>query len=237
MISLIIPTYNEAENITQLISTIDRALTSPKVRDYELLVVDDDSPDKTWALAEKMAKNYPVTVIRRIKERGLATAVVEGFRRSKGDIVGVMDADLSHPPALLPELLVPIEQGRSDITVGSRLVDGGGVEDWPVHRKLVSEAARLLARPLTPVKDIMSGYFFLKRNVLGNVILRPKGYKILLEILVKGKYSSVEEIPFLFKNRSVGQSKLNFVVQLDYLKHLVQLYRFKFGFRRKQTTI
>lgn len=221
LVSLIIPTYNEAENIKRLLPEVERYL---KDISYEVIIVDDNSPDETW----KMARNFKnVRVIRRMGERGLATAVIRGFHEAKADVIGVMDADLSHPPSKLPELVKPILNKKYEVVVGSRLIRGGAVEEWPFIRKMTSFGARLLARPLTPVKDIMSGFFFFHRSVIKGVELKPVGYKILLEILVKGHYQDALEIPFIFRNREVGQSKLNAHEYWNYVRHLGRLYQWK----------
>lgn len=223
MISIIIPTYNEADNIPLL---LDKIAKNMKNIEYEMIVVDDNSPDKTWLVAEKLKIKYPLKVLRRINKRGLSSAVLDGFRIAKGDILGVIDADLSHPPDKIPKLIKAIREGY-DFVIGSRLVKGGKVEKWPFHRRFISWFARLLARPLTPVKDIMSGFFFIKKSVIKNRKFKPKGYKIALELLVKGKYDKVKEIPITFRNREGGQSKLSIKVQLEYLSQLSGLYIYK----------
>ena len=176
-ISVIVPTYNEAENIKKLIPMIDSVL---KDYDYEIIVVDDNSPDGTAEVAKKLAEQYPVKVLIREKKKGLASAILYGFMNANGDVLGVIDADLQHPPELLGEMAKKIEDGY-DIVIASRYVKGGGTEGWSFHRWLISKVAILLARPLTNVKDPMSGCFLLS-------------YKPLLEILVKNSYSRVIEI-------------------------------------------
>ncbi len=223
-LSIVVPTYNERENLPLLIKKINDVL---KEIDFELIVVDDDSPDKTWELAQQMAKEYPFTkVIRRINERDLATAVLEGFRNSKGDILAVMDADLQHPPEKLMGMFEKIIKG-ADIVIGSRYVEGGEIEEWDVVRKFYSKFATLLAHIFLPrsriIKDPMSGFFMLKRKVIENVELNPIGYKILLEILAKGKYNSIEEVPIRFRKREKGKSSLNLANQIKYLRHLLRL--------------
>ncbi|HLD05563.1 MAG TPA: polyprenol monophosphomannose synthase [Candidatus Nanoarchaeia archaeon] len=221
LVSLIIPTYNEAENIRKLIPEIEQYL---KGIAHELIVVDDNSPDGTWKIAGTF-KN--VRVIRRIGERGLATAVIRGFHEAKADVIGVMDADQSHPPKKLLELIKPLLQKKAGVVIGSRLIPGGSVENWPFIRKMTAWGARILARPLTPVKDVMSGFFFFQRNVIKGVELKPVGYKILLEILVKGHYHKALEIAYVFRNREVGHSKLNANEYWNYVRHLVRLYTWK----------
>ena len=221
-ISIILPTFNEAGNIALLIEKILAFVSDP----LEILVVDDDSPDKTWETAIKLQKKYPVVVLRRTKNKGLSPAVIDGFKIAKGKIIGVIDADLSHPPERLPLMISYINKGY-DVVIGSRLVKGGKVEEWPAHRKLISWGARLLARPLTPVRDIMSGYIILRKDVLKRGKLKAKGYKIALDILVRCKVKKVKEVPILFRNRSVGESKLSSKVYVHYVEHLAQLYGFK----------
>ena len=222
--SIIIPTYNEAKNIGKLIRDISKVMSGQPYK-FELIVVDDNSPDGTAEEARKLTK-YPVRVICRKKEKGLSSAVLRGFKEAKGDIVGVIDADFSHPPEKIPEVIEPVIKGY-DISVGSRLVKGGEVEEWPVHRKLISFIARMAARPLTSVKDIMSGFFFLRKNILKGSRLVPRGYKILLEILVKCRYNRAKEVPYVFRNREVGESKLGTKVYLDYVAQLFSLYLYK----------
>lgn len=219
MISIIIPTYNEAGNIRKLISAIRAELSR---KDFEIIIVDDNSPDGTWKISRELSKKYPeLRVIRRKNERGLSSAVIRGFVESKGDILGVIDADLSHPPQLMNKMIDACKD--NDIVIASRYVHRGR-ENMSLFRKLVSKGATLMARPLTNVSDPMSGYFFFRRKVIDDAELKPKGYKILLEILVKGKYNRVKEIYFSFGKRYHGKSKLGSKVYIDYLVHLILLY-------------
>ena len=219
---MVVPTYNEAGNIQTLLEEIHDSL---KAVDYEIIVVDDDSPDGTSKVAEELGGEYPVRVITRRDERGLSSAVLKGISESEGDVVAVMDADLSHSPEYLKTMLDEI--GEHDIVVGSRLVKGGVVELWPFYRKLISEGARVLAIPLTHVKDFLSGYFMLKKEVVDGVELNPIGYKILLEILVKGRYGKVKEVPIIFRNRTGGKSKMTLSTHYEYVVHLMRLYYHK----------
>ncbi|MDK2915437.1 MAG: dolichol-phosphate mannosyltransferase [Thermococcaceae archaeon] len=226
-VSVIIPTYNERENLEELFDRIKRALEG---YDYEIIVVDDDSPDKTWELAQTLSEKYPVKVIRRIEEKGLSSAVIRGFREATGDVFVVMDADLQHPPEKIPELLKAIENG-ADVAIASRYVPGGKVENWYWYRKLISRGAIMVGRLALPrirgVKDPVSGFFALRREVVEGVELNPVGFKILLEILVKGKYSRVEEVPFTFGLRKAGESKLGGKTILSYIKHVYRLMRWE----------
>jgi dolichol-phosphate mannosyltransferase len=146
------------------------------------------------------------------------------MKDAKGEILCVIDADLSHPPEVIPDMLKEITEGRAELVIGSRRVAGGGIENWPMKRKVVSKCASLIARPLTKVKDPMSGFFMLKRSVIEGIELKPKGYKIGLEIIVKGKYEHLVEVPYVFKDRAKGESKLGGKVIKNYMSHVIGLY-------------
>lgn len=235
IVSVIVPTYNERENIRNLIPII-----SENLRDFEheIIVVDDNSPDGTAMVVEELSKDYHVKVLKRSGKLGLASAVVHGFKHARGDYLGVIDADLQHPPEQLKDFVINVMNG-SDVAVGSRYTTGGNTEGWSTFRTIVSRGATLLSKPLTKVKDPMSGYFFLKRKVIKNISFEPTGYKILLEILTKGAYNKVKEIPYTFRIRTIGKSKLGVGEFSSYLKLLYQLYGFKlnqvydFRIRRK----
>jgi len=219
-LSIIVPTYNERENVRPLIERIDETLGKGN---YEILVVDDNSPDGTADVAESLSKDYPVRVIRRPGKSGLASAIVHGMRRAEGDIVGVIDADLQHPPELMAQLVEAVTQGN-DIAIASRYVAGGVVENWSLLRKIVSRGAILLARPLTEARDPMSGCFVLNREVVTGREFKPAGFKILLEILVRGKYERIKEVPYTFRERQKGETKLGLAEYARYLKLLCRLY-------------
>lgn len=227
LISLIIPTLNEREAIAPLFLRLDavaRSLAPSHL--LEVVLVDDASTDGTVAAARACVVSFSLVVIER-KERGLATAVIAGFAVATWDVLGVMDADLSHPPELIPQLVAALE--TADLVVASRHAPGGVVEEWPWYRLYASTLMMQLSWPLgVPVCDPLSGFFFLHRSVLGGVTLSPIGYKILLEILVKGTYATVREVPYTFKNRGVGKSKMDMAEALRYLQHLGRLYRWKF---------
>lgn len=223
MISIIVPTYNEKDNLDDLVRRITDACTGAGI-DPEIVIVDDNSPDGTGNRAEELAKTHRMKVIHRAGKLGLSSAVIEGFGVSSGSILVVMDADLSHPPETIPDMVKKIQSGEAEVVVGSRYVKGGGVENWPFHRKVISKGATFIARGLTKVKDPMSGFFALKREVLDGAVLNPVGYKIGLEILVKGKYSKVVEVPIHFANRKAGSSKLGGMEMLRYVDHVSMLY-------------
>jgi len=223
LVSIIVPTYNEVENIETLVTSIFRALGSHKIKG-EIVIVDDNSPDGTAAAAEKLKERYEVKVIRRADKGGLSSAVLDGLKAAHGEIIGVMDADLSHPPEAISGLVKPLLEGKADMTIGSRYVAGGKTSGWPVKRKVVSKTASILARPLTGVRDPMSGFFFFKRGIIEGKTLNPSGYKIGLEILVKSDSRRIDEIPYVFVERRKGKSKLGMKENMEYLLHLVKLY-------------
>ena len=223
-LSIIVPTYNEKDNIPVLVKELDAALHDI---DFELIIVDDDSPDRTWEVAENLASTHPfVRVIRRRNERDLSTAVLTGFERSTGEVLAVMDADLQHPPEKVSAMFKRIRNG-ADVVVGSRYVEGGEIEEWSVIRKLYSKGATLLAHIFVPksrvTKDPLSGFFMIKKTVVDDVELTPTGYKILLEILAKGKINKAEEEPIIFRKRERGKSSLGLGVLLKYIRHLLHL--------------
>lgn len=225
-LSLVVPTYNEAGNIVEL---LDRVREAMRGRELEVWVVDDGSPDGTADAAKRYAAAHPeVRVVRRSNERGLSSAVIEGFRRSTGELLAVMDADLSHDPALLPALADAVRNG-ADLAVGSRRVPGGGADKWPAHRRLASNLATGLATAWlgVPLRDPMSGYFVLRREVFEAVRerLRPRGYKILLEIACRADGIKMVELPFVFKDRKQGVSKLSPKIAAEYLWSLWELGR------------
>jgi dolichol-phosphate mannosyltransferase len=223
LLSLIVPTYNERENLPLLAERIHKSLNN---YDYEILIVDDDSPDGTAQLAQTLAEIYPIKVICRKGERGLASAVIAGFDHARGEVLGVIDADLQHPPEMIPELLREMQAGL-EVVIASRYIPGGGVEGWHLSRKIISKGATALARILLPsirrVKDPLSGFFLLKRKVIQDVKLKPIGYKILLEVLAKGRVNKVKEVPYTFKQRIWGKSSLDLREEVNYLEHVFTL--------------
>jgi dolichol-phosphate mannosyltransferase len=225
IISIVTPTYNECENIKLLIEGISQVMSGCK---YEIIVVDDNSSDGTGEIAKELSRDYPVKILVRNGKFGLASAILTGFEHARGNLLGVIDADLQHPPEYLLEFVKAIEQDEYDIAIGSRYTNGGGIEGWSKKRLLTSKVAVLLAKPLAgKVRDPMSGFFFLKRSVIEGVRLNPTGYKLGLEILVKGNYNKVKEIPYTFKPRKNGASKLNKNEILSYLRLLKDLYLYK----------
>jgi dolichol-phosphate mannosyltransferase len=226
-ISIVIPTFNERNNIVPLLERLSRTFSN---RNYEILLVDDNSTDGTIDVATEMANKYPVKVLVRKNERGLATAVLYGIKYARGNIIGVMDADLQHPPEVNTELLKAVENG-ADMAVASRYVPGGGCPNWGLTRRIISKGALSIAHVFLPstrrVKDPMSGFFMFKRDGMEKIEFKPRGYKILLEMLVMGKFQNVVEVPFTFEDRSSGRSKMKARQQIDYLKHILSLMKRK----------
>ena len=219
LVSLITPTYNECENIALLAQELFKILEQQSDIDLELIVVDDNSPDGTGQAAEALAAQYPVKVVHRPGKLGLGSAVMAGFARSDRPYLGVIDADLSHDPAILPQLIRGLRE--YDLTFGSRFGLTSRVEKWAWHRKLISMVGVGAARLLTGAEDPLAGYFFLRREVIDGLQLTSSGYKIFLEILVKGQWSRHLSVPFIFRNRQFSHSKLNLREHLLFAKQLL----------------
>ena len=227
-LSIIVPTYQEAENLPGLLERID-AVRREYGLSLEVLIMDDDSQDGTEEVIAGQPRDWVRLVVRKTN-RGLSAAVLDGFRQARNDVLLVMDADLSHPPEKIPEMLEALCAG-ADFVLGSRYVPGGGTdEEWGFFRWVNSRAATLLAFPFTSAKDPMSGFFAIRRETFdGAGALNPIGYKIGLEILVKCNCQRVEEIPIHFSTRRFGKSKLSLREQVRYLQHLRRLLVYKYG--------
>jgi dolichol-phosphate mannosyltransferase len=223
-VTVVVPTLDERDNVEPLAR---RIFASNPADHSELLFVDDDSRDGTAEAVRSLAHEFPVRCIVRREARGLATAAIRGMREALGDLVVVMDADLSHPPERIPALLAALTDPAVQMALGSRKVEGGAVgAEWPWTRRLTSAVAAGLARPLTGVADITSGFFCVRRADVEFERLRPVGYKIALELIVRHGWTNVVEIPITFRDRTAGESKLDLREQLRYLRHLARLYRF-----------
>lgn len=226
-VSVIIPTYNESRNIGPVIAECLKALPASEF-DTEVIVVDDDSDDYTWQYPQRLYGHDPrVRLIRRqTDEKGLARSVADGFEAATHEFCTVIDADLQHPPEKLPELIAALDQG-AEIAIGSRHIEGGGIENWSPWRKLVSRGATTCSRVALPdtrsISDPMSGFFAVRRSIVDDVDLDPQGYKILLEILGKGEYEDVSEVPYLFCERERGESNLTATEYQRFLEHLGHL--------------
>jgi dolichol-phosphate mannosyltransferase len=246
-LSIIIPTYNESENILKLISAIKGNVPSNIIT--EIIVVDDNSPDQTGKIVEDYIhnnisinasveqqfhskidnQNCVVRVIHRKNKTGLISAILEGIESSKGENILIMDADFSHPPETIPLLVEELRKDPNCIVIGSRYISRGSIIGWPYKRRVISRGAANIARHglnVRNVTDPMSGFFAFPRHVIENIKFDTKGFKILLEILVKSRNIRVKEVPYTFRDRKSGQSKMNFNVILDYAGAVWQLYRY-----------
>jgi dolichol-phosphate mannosyltransferase len=227
--SIVVPTYNEAGGIERLIVSLSEVFTAHRL-DGEIIVVDDNSPDGTGAIVEGLAGKYPVRCLHRPGKMGLSSGVIDGwkFARPDSDAVGAMDADFSHDVNALPAMVAALASGEYGLAIGSRYVAGGGIENWPMRRKITSLVAIALAKPLTPVRDITSGYFLVRRRALEGVELDPIGFKIGLEVIAKAHYGRALEVPYVFTDRVAGTSKLNQAEIFNYLRQLGRIYRGRF---------
>lgn len=223
--SVVIPTYNEAGGIERLLRALTDIFRANSL-DGEIIVVDDNSPDGTGAIVDRLAAELPVRCLHRPGKLGLSSGVIDGwaFARPESVALGAMDADFSHDINIFPKMVAALRDGGYGLAIGSRYVPGGGISNWPKRRIITSRVACALARPLTPIKDITSGYFLVKREALEGVKLDPIGFKIGLEVVAKAHYGRAIEIPYVFTDRVVGQSKLNQREILNYLKQLGNLY-------------
>lgn len=230
-VSIILPTYNESQNIIQILEKIEEII--PRNIKSETIIVDDNSPDGTGKIVDeylnfkKIAKGT-INIIHRTTKSGLSSAILKGIQQATGDIIVVMDSDFSHPPQIIPKMLDALKKYRSDIVIASRYVNGGSIEHWTLKRKLMSKIATSIAKLSlgVSVKDPMSGFFMFKKNLLQNLNFDGIGYKLLLEILVKTKGAKISEVPYTFTNRQFGSSKLGIDTILDYGKSVLKLYRY-----------
>jgi dolichol-phosphate mannosyltransferase len=227
-VSVVIPTYHEVESIPHLLARLGK-LRDSSTLDLEVLLMDDDSRDGSEELVASLGLPW-VKIVTRRNNRGLSYAVLDGFKLSTRDTLVVMDADLSHPPEKIPEMIAALDQG-AEVAVGSRFAEGGSTaDDWGVLRWLNSRFATLLALPLTTLSDPMSGFFAIRRStVLAGRDFNPVGYKILLELIIKCRCRRILDVPIHFDNRLYGKSKLSFKEQLKYIQHLRRLYTYKYG--------
>jgi len=223
--SIVVPTYNEAGGIERLLRAATDVFRTHDL-DGEIIVVDDNSPDGTGAIVDRLAAELPVRCLHRPGKLGLSSGVIDGwaFARPESQALGAMDADFSHDIEILPKMVAALASGEYGLAIGSRYVAGGGITNWPKRRIITSRVACALAAPLTRIKDLTSGYFLVKREALQGVHLDPIGFKIGLEVIAKAHYGRAIEIPYVFTDRIVGESKLNQSEILNYLKQLRKLY-------------
>jgi dolichol-phosphate mannosyltransferase len=232
--SIVVPTYNEAGGIEKLIVELDRVFKNADL-DGEIIVVDDNSPDGTGAIVDRLEREgYPVRCLHRPGKMGLSSGVIDGwkFARPDSEALGAIDADFSHDANILPRMVKALADEGYGLAIGSRYVPGGGIENWPKRRIITSRVAIALAQPLTPIKDITSGYFLVKREALEGVELDPIGFKIGLEVIAKARYGRALEVPYVFTDRIAGTSKLNQNEIFNYLKQLGRIYAARLRGRR-----
>jgi len=231
-VSIILPTYNESQNIVDIIKLIHENI--PKGINTETIVVDDNSPDGTGKIVEdyisnikKIAENT-INIIHRKAKNGLSSAILNGIQNAKGETIVVMDSDFSHPPQIIPKMIEAFKQYQCDLVVASRYITGGNIHGWTTKRKLMSKIATIIAKKGLGVKtkDPMSGFFAFRKNIIKELNFDALGYKLLLEILVKTKGIKVKEIPYTFENRKFGSSKLNSSIVIDYFKSVLRLYKY-----------
>lgn len=230
-LSVIMPTYNESQNILDMLRSV--SCNIPSEIETEIVVVDDNSPDGTGQIVEDFAKNsdqsgLSIKVVHRPGKQGLSSAILAGIESAKGETIIVMDSDFSHPPETIQKMIEELQNNQCDIVVASRYVRGGSVVGWPFKRRLMSKGATKIAQHGLgiKIKDPMSGFFAFKRHIIKSINFDAIGYKMLLEILVKTKGTIVKEIPYSFTDRKSGSSKLDLSVTLDYLKSVWRLYRY-----------
>lgn len=220
---MVVPTYNERDRLAELVAALFAAADRSSL-DLELVIVDDNSPDGTGALADELARIRRLRVIHRAGKLGLGSAVVEGFAAASAEIVGVMDADFSHPPSLVPRMLAVFRATGADVVVASRYISGGRTPNWPFKRRLLSRTACVLARPLSPIRDAASGFFLIRRSIAQGVTIKAGGFKICLELIVRGWPRRLVEVPYQFDDREAGESKMSLREAAGFLTQLKDLY-------------
>ena len=225
LLSIVVPTFNERSNVVRVAQEVASALSDIH---YELIFIDDSNDDTPIVLEQIALSDARVRFEHRSDERGLGTAVVRGFEISVGDVLAVMDADLQHPPAILREMLNEIDSG-ADIVIPSRFVPGGSDGGLALHRKIVSAVARYMGRSslhrLRKITDPTSGFFMFKKSVVVGISLRPIGWKILIEVVARGRYQKIVEIPYVFRPREAEMSKMSLREQWNYILHLMVLVK------------
>lgn len=227
LLSLVIPTFNEIENLCEFLAAVRLTLDAVLPGRYEILVVDDDSPDGTWEAAARMARDFPqLRVVRRCQERGLARAVIRGWQLSRGAVLGTINADFQHPPEMLARMLE--RMADRDLVVATRHGDGGSVGDWGRKRRVTSWGAGLIGRVLLPqvfarVSDPLSGFYFIRREAIQGTELQPLGYKSLMEVLVRGKVNRIGECGYEMRKRNRGKSKVHALHPIQYIRHVFRL--------------
>jgi len=231
-VSIIIPTYNESQNILNVLKSIGDII--PKNILTEAIVIDDNSPDGTGKIVEDYLKNvkkiagYTIDIIHRTTKNGLSSAILSGIQRATADTIVVMDSDLSHPPQIIPKMIDALKQYQCDLVIASRYITGSQIIGWNKKRQLISKVATIIAKKGlgVKIKDPMSGFFAFKKSILNGLNFDAIGYKILLEILVKKRGIEVKEVPYTFQDRKFGSSKLDSGIVIDYIKSVFKLYKY-----------
>ncbi|MBI3793134.1 MAG: polyprenol monophosphomannose synthase [Nitrospinae bacterium] len=227
-VSVVFPAYNEAKNIPELVRRVGETFVGSGAT-LEMIVVDDNSPDGTADVAEGLRPAYPnLKVLVRKNERGLATAVVRGWEIAGGRFLAAMDADLQHPPDVILRLYKSAVEKDADMAVASRKVAGGGTSDWAFHRVVISNVANIIAKVCLPVSlrgigDTTTGAFLFKGDKVDLSKLSPRGFKIFLEVLVRGKFNKTVEVGYVFIERTAGQSKMSLKQDVEFVIHLLKL--------------
>jgi dolichol-phosphate mannosyltransferase len=228
-LTVIIPTFNEKSNIRNIVMAVDAVFHEYSLNG-QILVVDDSSSDGTISIVNELKRTKEnVEILVREHDHGLSQSVADGFAHASSDIFIVIDADFSHPPVLIPKMFEEIKTG-SDIVIGSRYMEGGGIKKWPLKRRIISLGATFLGRLLFPdITDPVSGFFAVRKSVVAQAHLKPRGYKILLEVLGKGTWEIDREIPFEFSDREIGSSKLKVRTIIEYAEQVLDITLYSFS--------
>jgi dolichol-phosphate mannosyltransferase len=228
-LTVIIPTFNEEANIRNIVMAVDAVFYEHSLNG-QILVVDDNSSDATISILHELKmQKMNVEILIREKDHGLSQSVADGFSHASSDVFIVIDADFSHPPVLIPRMYDEIRNGH-DIVIGSRYMEGGGIRKWPLKRRIISIGATFLGRLLFPdITDPVSGFFAVKKEVVEKAPLKPRGYKILLEVLGKGTWEKDKEIPFEFVDRKIGASKLKIKTIFEYAQQVADITLYSFA--------
>jgi dolichol-phosphate mannosyltransferase len=221
--TMVVPTYNERDRLEELVGAVFAAAGARNLA-LEMIIVDDNSPDGTGEVADQLASRFRLKVVHRSGKLGLGTAVLEGFRVASADIVGVMDADFSHPPVMVPALFEAFTRTSADVVVGSRYIPGGSTPNWPWSRRLLSRLGCILALGLSPIRDATSGFFLIRRQLAERAVIKAGGFKICLELIVRSRAARLVEVPYRFDDRELGDSKMSKREAFGYIVQLRDLY-------------
>ena len=228
LLSVIIPTYNEAQNIADLLGRLGTTL---KNTSYEIIVVDDSSNDGTYCIVECARVEYPIRSIQRPAKKGLASAVLEGIGIANGELICVVDADCSHPVLCIPAMIGCLQKHDNDVVIASRYMGKGAVSEETMLKKSVSCLGTLIVKPLTRSTDPLSGFFIAKKCLFHKLTLRPRGYKVLLEIIARYPQIKTADFPYTFKRRSRGKSKITAQIYVVFLWQVLCLYFYRVNLR------